>query len=304
MYADLVCKGGGVKGTALVGAISYLEEQGYTWKRLAGTSVGAIVTSLLAVGYTSKEITDILFDLDYKSLIDKRWLNLIPVLGPLINLLMKKGIHSGNPIEKILNEKFAAKNKTTFRDISLNGESYLKIIASDTTNKRLLVLPDDLIHYNINPLDFEIAKAVRMSMSVPFYFKPIKLYHNNSPALIVDGGLLSNFPIWLFDSNDEPKWPTFGLNLYDDYNTETSKHIKFTSFLLDIAQTSLMTNEDTYFKDSDSIRIMNIPTLGINSLDFSLSYEQKLSLYNSGYSVAKSFLSNWDFENYLRMCRR
>jgi len=304
MYADLVCKGGGVKGTALVGAICYLEEQGYTWKRLAGTSVGAIITSLLAVGYTGKEIKDILFDLDYKSLLDKKYLNSIRFWGPTLNLLFKKGIYSGNTIEKLLEEKFKAKNKTTFRDVSINGESYLKIIASDTTNKKLLILPDDLINYNIDPLNFEISKAVRMSMSVPFFFKPIKLYSNNNPALIVDGGLLSNFPIWLFDSKREPQWPTFGLNLYDDYKAKYSKHINFLSFALDVVETSLMTNEDTYFRDSDSVRIMNIPTLGINSLDFSISYQQKLSLYNSGYSVAKSFLSNWDFQSYLRVYRR
>ena len=55
MYADLVCKGGGVKGIALVGALSYFEERGYVWKKVAGTSVGAIIASLVAVGYRSEE---------------------------------------------------------------------------------------------------------------------------------------------------------------------------------------------------------------------------------------------------------
>ena len=52
MYVDLVCKGGGVKGIALVGSVCYLEERGYVFKNIAGTSVGAIVASLLAVGYS------------------------------------------------------------------------------------------------------------------------------------------------------------------------------------------------------------------------------------------------------------
>ena len=58
MYADLVCKGGGVKGIALLGAIYYLEEKGYTFQNFAGTSAGAIVSSLLAVGYTGKELKE------------------------------------------------------------------------------------------------------------------------------------------------------------------------------------------------------------------------------------------------------
>ena len=71
MYADLVCKGGGVKGIALVGALSYFEECGYVWKKVAGTSVGAIIASLVAVGYSASEIKDIMYNLDYKKFTDK-----------------------------------------------------------------------------------------------------------------------------------------------------------------------------------------------------------------------------------------
>ena len=56
MKADIVCEGGGVKGIALLGAIYYLQEQGYTFEHYAGTSAGAIVTSLLAVGITTSII--------------------------------------------------------------------------------------------------------------------------------------------------------------------------------------------------------------------------------------------------------
>ena len=48
MFADLVLEGGGVKGIALVGAISVLEERGYQFRRVAGTSAGAIVGALEA----------------------------------------------------------------------------------------------------------------------------------------------------------------------------------------------------------------------------------------------------------------
>ena len=49
--ADAVFEGGGVKGIGLVGAVSEIEKAGYTFENLAGTSAGAIVASLLAVGY-------------------------------------------------------------------------------------------------------------------------------------------------------------------------------------------------------------------------------------------------------------
>ena len=131
MYADLVCKGGGVKGIALVGALSFFEEQGYVWQRTAGTSVGAIVASLVAVGYSAKEIRNIMFNLDYNKFADKNKLQSIPLFGPITSLFASKGLHSGDYVENFLTEKFERKGKKYFRDIYVDGESRLKVIATD-----------------------------------------------------------------------------------------------------------------------------------------------------------------------------
>lgn len=48
-----------------------------------------------------------------------------------------------------------------------------------------------------------------MSSSIPFFFIPSKLQGN----VIVDGGILSNYPIWIFDTNGIPRWPTIGFRL-------------------------------------------------------------------------------------------
>ena len=61
MNADLVCEGGGVKGVALAGAITYLQEHGYEFKKIAGNSAGAIFASLVTVGYTGYELKEISF---------------------------------------------------------------------------------------------------------------------------------------------------------------------------------------------------------------------------------------------------
>lgn len=55
-YVDLVFEGGGVKGIALVGAFSVLEERGYEPQNMAGASAGAIVAALIAAGYSSVEL--------------------------------------------------------------------------------------------------------------------------------------------------------------------------------------------------------------------------------------------------------
>lgn len=303
MYADLVCKGGGVKGIALVGAISLFEEQGYVWKRVAGTSVGAIVASLVAVGYSADEIKNIMYDLDYNKFADKNKLQSIPLVGPLTSLFTSKGLHSGDYIENFLTEKFEAKGKKYFRDIYIGNKSKLKVIAADVTQHKLITLPDDLIDYGINPLNFEIAKAVRMSLSIPLFFEPVVLKKRNQPCYIVDGGILSNFPIWIFDVSDRPRWPTFGLNLYNNVQKVNNNPNGFIPFLIDVVETSLATSEEIYFKDCDGVRIVNIPTLGINTINFDISQKEIQALYNSGYIAAKSFLKYWDFDSYIKHYR-
>ena len=158
MKADIVCEGGGVKGIALLGAIYYLEEKGYTFEHFAGTSAGAIVSSLLAVGYTGKDLKNMLLNINFTDFYEKNKLTLLPFIGPTVSLFKNKGLFSGNNIEEYLNNLYKAKGKTKFKDIAKNGESPLKVIASDITNKRLIVLPDDLKDYNIDPMEFNIAK--------------------------------------------------------------------------------------------------------------------------------------------------
>lgn len=302
MNIDGVFEGGGVKGIAFVGALCYLEEKGYKFSRVAGTSAGAIIASLLAVGYTAEELKTIILSLDYSKLIDKRGLNRIPILGNEMALIKYKGIYECNYIEDWLASLFEYKKKTKFKDIMINGKSNLKIIASDITKKELLILPDDLLKYDINPMEFEIWKAVRMSISIPLFFRPYKLQYNNSESFIVDGGLLSNFPVWIFDVNGIPRWPTFGFNLTNKKKS-TNKEIGFINFVTDLMDTIVNRNEDVFLRDKDSVRIINIPSLGVGATQFNISRELSIKLFESGYESAKIFLNNWDFEEYIKKYR-
>ena len=305
MNADLICEGGGVKGIALLGAIYYFNEQGYEFKRIAGTSAGAIFASLLAVGYKGDELKDIAFNIDLKKFMDKTALCKIPIMGPFISIIKNKGLFKGDVIENFLEEKFKAKGKTKFKDISIDGTSPLKIITSDITRKKLVVLPDDLKDYHIDDMEFNIAKAVRMSMSFPFAFTPVLIEDNNNSSFFVDGGLTSNFPVWLFDVKDKPRWPTFGLRLISDSEQRTTqaKETKTISYIFNIMKIVLSCNEEAFLNNKDSVRTIDIPTFDINTLDFSLSQEKKEKLFNSGYNAAKEFLESWNFNTYVETYR-
>jgi len=94
----------------------------------------------------------------------------------------------------------------------------LHVVASNITRNELMVLPQDVAKLGLDPDEFEVALAVRMSISIPYFFMPVRVAEAASPGAkhwVVDGGLLSNFPIRYFDSppGEAPPWPTFGLLL-------------------------------------------------------------------------------------------
>ena len=78
MWADAVFQGGGVRGIAFVGALEVAETRGYRWKRVAGTSSGAIVAALLAAGYRAEEMKAMLTEMDLAQWMRRTgWLRLL-----------------------------------------------------------------------------------------------------------------------------------------------------------------------------------------------------------------------------------
>lgn len=304
MKADAIFEGGGVRGISFVGAISCLEENGYEFQRLAGTSAGAVMAALLAVGYTGKELSLIL-DTDFSRFLDRDALQAIPLLGMPLGLLMEKGMYRGDHMEEWIQGLLKAKGKTKFKDVMLEGKSSLKIIASDITNKEIMILPDHLPRYGIDPLEFDIAKAVRMSAGIPLFFNPVIIKYNNCVSYIVDGGVLSNFPVWIFDVDDTPRWPTFGFKLVDSAASNCSLgKTDLLSYASDILEAMLGVDQSIYVRDKDSVRTISIPTLGIQSTDFDLSPQDSFKLYQTGYESCKKFLGQWDFRKYISRYRQ
>lgn len=302
---DMVFEGGGVKGVGLAGAISVVEANGYTWGNLAGTSAGAIIASLLAAGYSAAELKGILYSLDYTKFKDKGALDKIPLFGPLISLLAEKGIYEGDYFEQWIGALLAAKGKRVFGDLVIPGEKdprykyKLNVITSDITSGSLVVLPTALPKYGINPDTFSIARAVRMSMSIPFFFEPVRA----AGACFVDGGILSNFPVWLFDSRGKPAWPTFGVKLVEPEEgkpADTKSPIDFTKAIL---TTMMDAHDKMHVANEDFERTIAVPTLGVSTTEFDLTPARRDALYQSGIAGAKEFFKYWDFNAYIKKHR-
>lgn len=166
MQINAVFEGGGVKGISLAGAVKAAENAGVEFSRVAGTSSGSIIASVLAAGYRADEIKDIIEETPFHSFLQRAPIFNTKFIGPALRVLIKKGLYSGEALENWIRDILLAKGIFTFSDIPA-GKLY--IVASDITNGRLLVLPDDLRQYGINPQTFPVAKAVRMSCSIPYF---------------------------------------------------------------------------------------------------------------------------------------
>lgn len=301
MKCDAVFEGGGVKGIAFVGAIQETENRGYSFHQLAGTSAGAITASLLAAGYTGKELEEAMYELSLLDLLDLGWIGHIPYVGKGLNVWIKKGIYSGTKLEQWVQEMLQKKGIKTFGDLP---EGKLRIIASDISNGELMIIPDDLAKYSIKWKSFPISKAVRMSSMIPYFFQPVIIREKKRNVYVLDGGLLSNYPIWLFDSKTKPRWPTFGFRLRASNQTTPAKVSGPVSMSLAILATMLEAHDRKYIEKHDAARTLFIPVENIKSTDFSISEEQKRLLIDLGRSEAKDFFDQWHFSAYIDQYRR
>ncbi len=164
MKADAVFEGGGVKGIGLVGAVYAAEQQGYEWVNLAGTSAGAIVAALLAAGYSAAELRNIIMELDYRRFQDMGTIDRIPVVGPMASLFIELGLYEGTYFKQWMQDLLQAKGVSTFADLVMDEYAddpryryRLRVIASDISRSRMLVLPQDIKNYGIEPDDLEVA---------------------------------------------------------------------------------------------------------------------------------------------------
>lgn len=311
LRADAVFEGGGVKGIGLVGALIEAEARGYRWVNVAGTSAGAIVAALVAAGYRATELAEILQGLDYRQFARPRGLGRLPVVGPPLNLIFRLGLFSAEPLERWLDELLAARGVRTFADLVLpefaadpRYRYRLRVVASDLSRRRLIVLPQDARHYGLNPDDLPVALAVRMSMSIPFYYEPVILSPpGEARAVIVDGGLLSNFPVWLFDSDGIPPWPTFGVKIVEPGEGRPGRIRGPVSLLAAAVATMLEAHDARYIESADFVRTIAVPSTGVGTVEFDLSPARARALLESGRRAAREFFATWDFDRYVARFR-
>lgn len=310
-WCDLVLEGGGVKGLGLVGAYTEIQKAGYQVRRVAGTSAGAIIGSLIAAGMPVETMLAAMKEVDYTKFRDESFIDKLGVAGKSASLLFEKGIYEGKYLRDWLAEQLERLGVRTFADLKIDepwvkdapvSQRYkLVVVASDISGGRLARLPWDYERYGLDPDTQLVADAVRASMSIPFFYEPVQL----DGKTLVDGGMLSNFPINLFDNT--PDWPTFGVKLSAKPDANLVANPIHSTFDLAKALLATMINAHDQMHVDDpctEARTMFVETFKIKATDFDITTEEQARLYESGQDAAKKFLTTWDFANWRATCGR
>lgn len=328
--ADAVFEGGGVKGIGLIGALSVMERR-WHWENVAGTSAGSIVAACVACGMTATDVRAVLDQIDLSEMMDRGWegrlqrvlsrisllrrITGLVTLPDLINVLRDFGIYQGKRFIEIVEENLP-RDAQRFGDPQLlwdpgapKDSQYrykLRVVASDVTANRMLILPQDIRHFGRDPDELTVAEAVRMSMSIPVFFEPWRLRDRHGREhLIVDGGILSNYPVWMFDAppGETPGWPTFGFRLHDpgenlrDGRLPFPEHVEeigsFVQYMRGIWDTVFSAMDRQYVSRRHWARTIAIDNLGVGTTEFDITEERKDALWASGVTSAEAFMKNW-----------
>jgi predicted acylesterase/phospholipase RssA len=259
----LVLSGGGIKGISFIGALQALKEFDIlnSIKIFAGTSIGSLILLLIVIGYSPNELYEFVKIFDFSKL------NICD-----INILITKyGLNDGNIVIEILNNFLTKKNYN--KDITFK-ELY------DKTNKELIITTTNInkrcceyLSYKNYP-NLSVVMAVRMSISLPLIFTPVK-YNNN---LYVDGSCMDNLPIEIFKEQEK----IIALYLDDDID-EQNEINSFELYGYSVLN-SIMNQKIINKKNTIIIYIKSI-----NSANFNIDLNKKINLYEIGYNSVYKF---------------
>ena len=273
----LVLCGGGMKGIYLLGGLKYLEEQNLlrSIQIYTGTSFGGILAFYLNIGYTVDELykfakifdftksTDVNFDVNY--------------------IFNNYSINTFDNLDVILDKSISLKNIDP--NITLL-ELYKK------TKKKLILCTvcidtkeSEFISYETYP-DLNIKTALKMTMAVPILFPPVK--YNNK--LYVDGGLLNNFSIDIFENNLEN---VIGINLHTEF-LYVKDYDNIINYILKIMSIMFIPCIKKYDEDKYKNIVYNIKLdNNTKTFDFEITSEKKKEMYLEGYNLFKNeYLKN------------
>ncbi|MBN2467883.1 MAG: patatin-like phospholipase family protein, partial [Deltaproteobacteria bacterium] len=324
----LVFEGGGVKGIAYVGAMEALRERGIVSKveRVGGTSAGAINAVLVALNYSEEETREVLWKLDFTNFMDDSW----GILRDFERLKEEYGWYKGKFFRDWMGALVRRKTgnaESTFADIKalqgMRGFNDLYLVGTNLSTRCSEVFSCE------HTPRMCVADAARISMSIPLFSSAMKSPRDD---VYVDGGVLRNYPIKLFDREKYVTRNKMKTDYYTRqnqviakserkisryiYNKETlgfrldskeqismfrdhaepprHKIDDLFSYVWSLVEAYMEAQQNSHLHSDDWQRTIYIDSLGVKTTQFDLADETKQSLIDSGEEGVKEYFDWFD----------
>lgn len=275
-YDTLVLSGGSTKGIITLGSLQYLYDNNYLndVENFVGTSSGAIICFLLAIGYTPIEI--IVYICTHQLLEKMQHFNVVAMLNGC-------GASTFSSVYEQLEKMTIAKIGyiPSFNDMKHKlKKNFICITYNITENKT------EYLSYDNNP-NMPCLIALRMSSNLPLVFENYK-YGNN---FYVDGGVCDNFPI---DIGDKIGKKVLGIYIDSEgKNFSSENDINIVEFIyklmfIPISQRTVFVIDNV----STKCKVLKLQNSKTTFFDFNINSVDKLNLFSSGYQDAKMFFES------------
>ena len=256
MYNTIVCSGAGTRVFCILGALKILYEKNkieYPFIKLIGSSAGAVIITLISIGYNIEEILNILLELDFSQFHEFY----------LDQLFLNYGFNHGKEIIKILEIMLEKKNIQS--NITLQ-EHYTKtknhIIITGTC---LNTSSTEYFDYKNNP-DMPLLTALKITISVPIYFTSVT-YKNK---IYIDGAILNHCPINLCDENDSK---VIAISLVRSKSYYEINNIY--DYVMNLVNTVHDNIHSQIFKNEKYKKTIELDPENDNSIEFDISRKKK-----------------------------
>ena len=266
--------GGAIRGMAYIGTIRALEELGIEYDMIGGSSVGSIIAALVASGYKSYELENLFMKVNFDLFKD-------------IHLGLGKvfALSKGEIFLDWLNELLSKKNE------KVRGRN----IRFSDIDKSLVIITTDLTKFSsqefskiVTP-DFEVARAIKISSSMPGLMAP---YEYNK-SLLVDGDLQKASPMWRLSENlGKSDSRILEFRLEGDYNKDEKNPISFINTIYSCVTDVATDFVKEIYGQNDRYDCISINTGDIFFADFNLSKESRRKLIEIGYNQTINYFKN------------
>ena len=291
----VVLSGGGAKGAAHIGVLKYIEESGIPIDYIAGTSMGAIIGGLYALGYSPDEMLELISGVDWDMLISNQvdrekisYERKAESRSQIVTIPFATGIEQ----EELQSKSFKNSLPTGIvsDDNLINLFNSLSVGYSDSLDFKDLPVPflcmaTNVVSGKADKLDKGVfSKSIRASMAIPILFDPVKI----DDCLYTDGGLLNNFPAE--QCREMGADYVIGVSMSPGLEND---HTKLTSFFSQVKQLKMIITDKDFENYNEKCDIFITPDLkGVGMLSFDA--ESVARITQSGYESAGMQAENFN----------